>query len=273
MSNKELVEKRTSANKEVKAISSKNRDSINEFKQSVNEAKTKREERNKINEQIKELKEKREAKNNELKPLIEILNLLRSELKERGFENPRYLKEEIDRFEWILQTEPLKPRQEKELSKQISELRAKYAEMSIAREKISKLDDAKKKFRELKKQSEALHSKIQELAKESHRLHEEAVKSSKKADFISKEINAGMEELKEKKQQADEIHSQIIETQTLEEKEENRTWKAQEERKEKAVIKQKRTLAEQAKEILEKFKSGEKISTQEFLTLQESGLL
>ncbi|MFX1514217.1 MAG: hypothetical protein ACFFCQ_16695, partial [Promethearchaeota archaeon] len=110
-------------------------------------------------------------------------------------------------------------------------------------------------------------------SKNSRHHHREMVQAFKKADQIRKEADKGHQEFLAKKKEADTIHQEYIERiQTIRDLN-TQISKIRHKHREKQLAAAKEKMEEKAEDALGKFKSGEKLSFEEFRSLIDRGLI
>ena len=231
-----------------------------------------RQRRDSLNEEVKRLKSLREAELKRRNEIFEEINKLREEKGKINARKPRksrsYLKGEIERIEWRIQTEPLPLDVEKEL---IEKIRTLESQMEVYRriERIeNKISVLRREVERLKEAALNYRSRILEIATQSQEFH---LKMIKKIEYLN-----------ELKLKADEMHKQYVENKEkvkainieikkiLMEIQEIRNLlnaKEEKERRQKQAELQKQT----EEKALEKLQRGEKLTFDEFKILLEKG--
>ena len=123
---------------------------------------------------------------------------------------------------------------------------------------------------DLKEKAEKSHAKVGELAEKAQAEHDAMIKLYKSSDKLRKQADKLQEKFVVSKMEADKIHKAYIEVVNdihfLEDEQANamggRPSQAQQAKSEAA-----------AELVFQKFKAGEKLSTEDLLTLQKAGLL
>ncbi len=229
-------------------------DSIKVRNRSAEDFKSKRD---KLNAKIQELKKERTEINNQIKELFTRYKGLKQEAPRKDFKK---MEMELNRQEWRLQTSVLKVEKEDELVKRIEGLKVELKDFKELIE-LSKSIDAKKM------KSKKIHSKILSNSKESQTFHEAFLTNIKEIRALESEIDkinkkkdestSKLEELKkilrEKKEDIDKLGKKI---------------KEMEKKKQEKSVEE---LKKDAKLVYEKFKKGEKLSTEDLFLLQRFG--
>lgn len=257
----QITEERDELNKTARE-QKKIRDTLNaELKENLNNAIEYRDKRNKINEEVEENKKQRDKVNDELKKL-EWSSGRRDRIK---------IENEIKKIDKIIETSgiSLNIKKENQLAKSANDLRKKLVS-------IQEDEKVKESSKELKKTSEEYHEKVVELSEQAQEYHEKMLEFFKKTDEIRKD--------------ADESHKQFIQTRKKASAKHEEfksvlndihkinkvlsTMKTRRRSGENKVNKKKnREEKEKAEDIMEKFKAGKKLSTEELLLLQKHNIV
>ena len=251
------------------------RDALNvQVRELVDEAGKARETRNQYNQKVRDAKVVRDEWNAKVSEIRAKINELRPEKKEDSNEmSLGQMKKDLERMEYQQQTTTMSSDKEKALVKAISDLAKQIRE----REKVEEGDEAIKdlvaQLREAKAKAEEAHRAVGEAAEQAQAAHDNMLTLYQKADAIRKEADAAQVKFVECKQAADEEHRLHIE----------QIKSVHEISKSADGIKNKKTAAkkkradaqskQEAKEIFDKFKAGEKLSTEDLMLLQKSGYL
>ena len=268
-----MKKERDEARSEVRAISSDNRNKITELRQLFSKATQLKASRDKENSVSNDLRQKRDGKKEEIAKLKENLSAIKAKLSQAGAGNPMAIHEQIERLEWFQQTESLSAKEEKEFSKKIKDLRKQLPEAKEFQGLLMELAETRKALGKLIDEEKALHEKVVEHSRKADHLHKDLLQDSRKIGDVQKSISTAMTLLKEKETDAGEKHGQLVKAvgeRKLHEMEQRQRHQAEETRHLQA---QQNKIVEKAKKIYGRFKSGEKISTDELLVLSESGLL
>jgi uncharacterized coiled-coil DUF342 family protein len=250
------------------------RDELNaQVRKLIDEANLKRESRDKLNAAVREAKVKRDEWNRKFNELSDrAINLRREKMPKSGMSIRKY-KAELRALEKKHMTSVLSPEKEKALMKEMSQLDAKIREMEREIEQFSEVRQAEKEAREAKDNAENFHRQVSELAENAQTEHDAMLKLYEEADTRRKEADAAQEKFIEAKLAADEQHREHIEhirqVHDFDKIISGIRDKTKRARKEKDDTSAKK----EAEEIFEKFKSGEKLSTEDIMILQKSGYM
>lgn len=263
----ELRKKRDELHKKAKELAEE-RDELNarirELRVKIKEHKTKRDE---LNKRVKSAKEKRSQLNRAYRRARKKLRELeRRKLADLGVNIDR-LKRELRRLEHEQMTQPMSPQREKEVIERISKLHAQIREYEQRIASDVRLKKAFEEMRMIKEKAEKQHAEVEELAEKAQREHEEMVKLIKECDAISRKVDEIQEKIVFTKIDADNLHKEFIEC----------VDRIHELDRQISVMKRtgkgKEKLQKEAMEIFERFKRGEKLSTEDILLLQKAGLI
>lgn len=250
------------------------RDELNsKVRDLIEEANTKRESRDKLNSEVREAKALRDEWNRKFNDLSDNAMALRREKMPKSGLSIRKFKAELRALEKKHMTSVLSADKEKALMKEMSQLDAKIKEMEMEIEQFSEVKTAEKDAREAKDNAENFHRKVSELAEKAQVEHDAMLKLYEEADKLRKEADDAQEKFIESKLAADEEHREHIEhIRQVHDFDKiiagirDRGRKARKEKDDNSAKKE-------ADEIFEKFRSGEKLSTEDIMVLQKSGYM
>ncbi|HWG89720.1 MAG TPA: phosphoserine phosphatase [Candidatus Thermoplasmatota archaeon] len=247
----------------------------------IDQANKHKAERDRLNQAVRDAKVKRDELNKAANEKAEALNALK---KERGGAataagpTPQKLRQELKRLEFEQQTKALEPKKEKALIERIAALNREIAERERAEGGDAALAAAVEAMREAKAAAEAQHKHVTELAVAAQGEHDAMVRLFAEADGYRKEADAAQAEFIKSKGEADRIHQEYIAAVTeirsldrSESAERPRRDRAPAAAAEPAVVPSE--VKAEAEVIFGKFKKGEKLSTEDLMTLQKAGLL
>jgi uncharacterized coiled-coil DUF342 family protein len=239
----------------------------------IDKANEKRELRDKLNAEVREAKAKRDEWNRKYNELSDKAMTLRREKMPKSGLSIRKFKAELRALEKKHMTTVLSVDKERALVEEISSLSAKIQAMEREIEQFTEVKQAEKDAREAKDNAESFHHKVSELAEKAQIEHDAMLKLYEQADELRKEADAAQEEFIKTKLAADEEHREHIEHirqvhdfDKLIAGIRDKTRKARKEKDETSAKKE-------AEEIFEKFRSGEKLSTEDIMVLQKSGYM
>jgi uncharacterized coiled-coil DUF342 family protein len=269
----DLKEKRNQLHLKSKKLADE-RDSLNsairDIRNKISDHKRKRDE---LNERVRHAKEQRNKLNksySEVKKKIEELERKRSSTTGANLNN---LRKQLRTLENEQMTQPMSPKKERKLIEVISGIHAKIKEQEDKLNKDPKLKQALDEEKIIRQKAEKQHDAVEKLATRAQEEHENMIQLIKQLDNTTKRVNEIQELIVMTKIEADTVHKDFIECVdkihnlerqiTVTQEKKRKTKKAEE-----ATIAQK-----EASEIFEKFKRGEKLSTEDLMTLQKAGLI
>ena len=261
---KEWVVKRDALNAQVRTL--------------IDEAGKHREKRDENNVKVRESKDLRDEWNKKVTELNDKVMALRKDRdavpeRKEGEVPIKQMKKQLRDLEFTQQTKPLGKEKENELIKQISLLARQIEEKEKASEQGGEVKELVRQLREAKAQAEVYHKAVSEFARAAQTAHDEMIAMYDQADKLRKEADAAQEKFVECKTLADEEHKKHIEQiKSVHEMDKDvgaiKNKKAKD-RKKKVDNESKK----EAEEIFERFKAGEKLSTDDLMSLQKSGYL
>jgi uncharacterized coiled-coil DUF342 family protein len=259
---KEWVQKRDELNAEVRKL--------------VDEAAKHREERDKLNEQVKAAKVARDEMNNKVNETSKKVSELKkvNQPKEGAQQIPvMKLRKDLKQLEFSYQTQSwgIENRdKEKELVEKIKQLDKEIKEREKNLEQNAEVKMAIRELREAKDMAEAEHRRVGELAERAQTEHDTMIQLYEKADAMRKEADKAQENFLENKAKADEEHRKHIEN-IRQVHDYDKIITGLRQKAKKAKKKKDDTVAQkEADDIFEKFKKGEKLSTEDLMALQKS---
>lgn len=266
---------RDDLNKQTKEWVAK-RDALNaQVRELVEEAGKHRTERDSLNQKVRESKVLRDEANQKVSQLTEEYRALKSDMPAPDKNQPsvKQLKKEFSDLENKQQTQVLKKGEEEAIVKRLKELDAQINEIEKNQEQSGDLREKSAALRAAKEEAEKCHKQVSEYAEKAQAEHDEMIKLYEQADSLRKQADEAQAKFIECKKAADEEHKKHIE-QIKSFHETDKDFAAIK-NKQKAVRK-KKTDAESKKaadDIFARFKSGDKLSTEDLMILQKSGYL
>jgi len=243
--------------RELSGFNSKKKDLIEIIKDRNRKAEDAKSKRDKFNSKIQELKKERTTINSAIKDLFTGYKELRQGAPNKDFKR---MEMELKRLEWTLQTRVLKVEKEDELVKRIEELSADLRDFKDLIHLSNEIDSKKLK-------SKKIHSKILGYSQDSQKHHEDFLENIKEIRAIEAKIDAVNKEKEGVTTKLDEVKA-LLKEKNVVVKEVSSTLDSEEKkRKEKSTD----DLKKEAKLVYERFKKGEKLSTDDIFLLQRFG--
>ena len=238
-----------------------------EIKKLILEIKPLREQRNALTAEVKTAKEERSKLTGTIKEKIGEFKTVSGEKPVHG-ESPGRIKHEIERIEYKIETEGLSFEKEKQLMKVIHELSKKLKEAQAAQQIVQKVRQTSGQIDTFKHKADEIHGAIQTKAKESQEKHEKVVSLSKKIDELRKKYAETIAQLDLVRKELASTSAPWKEKQTEVDKLRLEIGEAIKENKVKSERNQKKMLEDKQKEVQEKLKKGEKLTTEDLIVLQ-----
>lgn len=257
---KEWVQKRDELNAKVREL--------------VDSAAKHRENRDKMNEQVRAAKDARDKFNEQVSELNKKVMALKKDNVPQDGPSVAKLKKDLKQLEFIHMTSgDLKRDKEKALVEQMKSLQIQIKEREKSLEANDEVRQAITLLREAKDKAEEQHKLVSELAESAQNEHDSMIKIYEEADKLRKEADEAQEKFIETKGKADEEHRRHIDNiRQVHDYDKIITGLRQKARK--ARKKKDESVAmKESEEIFDKFKRGEKLSTEDLMVLQKTGYL
>lgn len=238
----------------------------------VNEANEHKKRRDELNERVRSQKTVRDEANAAADEAHKAADTLRRERNPDGGEevNIPKLKKEARALEYQQMTQVMKKEKEQALIERLQQIGRLIKQKDKALKADPELKDKLDRAEALKEKAEKEHSKVGELAEKAQGEHDAMIKLYKESDKLRKTADKLQEKFVVSKMEADKIHKAYIEyVNQIHEIEDSMGGSGSGRM---SAGDQKRAEAA-ADEVFERFKNGEKLSTDDLLTLQKAGLL
>lgn len=237
----------------------------------VNEANEHKKRRDELNEGVRRQKEVRDEANRIADEAMKVADAMRRDRMPDGAANVNVtrLKKEARQLEYQQMTSVMTPAKERALIERLQEIGKLLREKEKVLRADPELKSSMEKAEQLKEKAEKEHAKVAELAEKAQGEHDAMIKLYKESDKLRKVADKLQEKFVVSKMEADKIHKAYIEyVNQIHEIEDSlgggggRVGAGDQKKAEAA-----------ADEVYERFKKGEKLSTEDLLTLQKAGLL
>jgi len=269
----ELKEKRNQLHLKSKQLADE-RDQMNstvrEMRNKITEHKKKRDE---FNERVKNAKEQRNQLNRShtgIKKQIEELE--RKRLSTSGA-NLNELRKQLRGLENEQMTQPMSPQKEKKLIEVISELHTRVKQQEELLNKDPQLRKAIEDETLVKQKAEKQHDLVEKLATRAQEEHEGMIALIRQIDNHVQKVNRIQETIVMTKIEADTVHKEFIECVDKIHELERHISSVHETAHKKKKAAEVTTAHKEADDIFERFKRGEKLSTEDLMALQKAGLI
>jgi uncharacterized coiled-coil DUF342 family protein len=269
----DLKEKRNQLHLKSKKLADE-RDSLNssirEMRNKISDHKQRRDE---LNERVKHAKDKRNQLNKSFSEIKKKIEKLERERSLASGTNLNELRKQLRTLENEQMTQPMSSHKEKKLIEVISELHSKIKKEEDRLNKDPKLKKALDEEKTIKQKAEKQHDQVEKLATRAQEEHENMIKLIRQLDNLIKRVNVIQESIVMTKIEADNVHKEFIEcVDKIHDLEREISASIEHKRKTKKAAEV--TIAQkEATEIFERFKRGEKLSTEDLMTLQKAGLI
>jgi len=252
----------------------KERDEINaKVRQLRNNINDHRKRRDEYNERVKHAKEQRnEMITSHIDTKKKIKELERERSTSSGV-NINQLKQNLKKLETEQMTQPMSSQKEKKLIEVIKDIHSKIKEQEEALNQDPKLKKAIEEEKTLRQKVEKQHELVEKMAKKAQEEHQNMVDLRMQLDNYVKKTTEIQEQIVLTKMEADTVHKEFISNvNKIHEIEKDISGVER-----KKVVKRKMAdvsaAQKKADEIFERFKKGEKLSTEDLMILQKAGLL
>lgn len=250
------------------------RDELNgRIKEAVEKAKWFKQQREEYEKLIASKKTKRGELNRKASSYYVMVEKLRKRNDMQSIQAFEGLRERIAELELRQQVEVLSKDKERKLVARITELRREFDKMEKELEKDKKLTELLKKAQKYRVESDKYHEEVINLVKLSHECHDKMVDCFKEADRIREKADEAHRLFLEVQQEADEAHKRYIQH-LRDMKDFDRVIGGLRRKiREDWGFRERMEARKKAKGIYEKFREGEKISTEDLLLLQRSEMV
>ncbi|MBN1538684.1 MAG: phosphoserine phosphatase [Candidatus Thermoplasmatota archaeon] len=276
--------KRDRLNQETKRFAEQ-RDQLNsQVKKLLSEANRFKEKRDELNSKVREQKAVRDKLTKEYTDLKSQLDRLKkSRISYSEEQSLGKLKKELHGLEFKQQTSVLEADKERSLIERISHIKKEIKKKEKEMEGNEEIRELIQKVREAKKRMDESHHQVNEYADLAQNEHDTMIERFSDSDRIRKDADISQEKFVESKIKADDEHRKHIELIHLVHDIDKIIF-ALKQRKKVAERKPGKVQAQaapspvqsgkaEAEKIYEKFKKGEKISTEDLMLLQKHGFL
>lgn len=242
-------------------------------KQSLIQANEHKLKRDDINKEVQDAKKERDLLNKEYNKMADKVNAVKkSRLPKEGVSLNK-LKREKKKLEFKQMTSVLSPEKERELVDMLGQLEEQIKSRESELEMNKEIRQAIQEAMKAKDKAELVHKQVNELAENAQNQHDQMVLLYKEANRCRKEADFAQDNFIENKEVADQEHNnhifyirQVHDYDKILAAIKRKYRKAKKEKTE-SIAKQ------QAEDIYEKFKKGEKLSTEDLMCLQKAGYL
>jgi len=255
---REWVEKRDDLNAQVRAL--------------VEQATQHRQLRDELNVQVQAAKAERDKFNRRVNELLARTNDIKRTRVPKGGVPVARLKHELRELEFRQQTRVMKPSEERGLIEEMGRLQQEVRKREKELEQDEDVKKAIEELRQAKEVAEATHKSVGELAETAQKEHDQMVALFEQGDALRREADAAQEEFIKTKMLADEEHHKHIDY-IREVHDYDKIVHGIRLRGRTGEVVEEVDTKRQAEIIFERFRKGEKLSTDDLMTLQKSGYM
>ena len=255
---REWVEKRDALNAQVRGL--------------VEQATQHRQGRDELNVQVQAAKAERDKFNRRVNELLARTNDIKRTRVPKGGVPVARLKRELRDLEFRQQTRVMKPAEERELIEEMGRLQQEVRKREKELEQDEEVKKAIEELHQAKEVAEASHKSVGDLAEAAQKEHDQMVALFEQGDALRREADAAQEEFIKTKMLADEEHRKHIDY-IREVHDYDKIVHGIRLRGRKGEVVEEVDTRRQAEIIFERFRKGEKLSTDDLMTLQKSGYM
>ncbi|MBC7081510.1 MAG: hypothetical protein H5T44_04640 [Thermoplasmatales archaeon] len=259
-------------NKKLSELRKKNNELKDELKRKKKEASLHKKMRDEINKEVAMAKKRREELNKQYGEIRDKLGELQKKFFSDGV-SLDVLYKKRDALEFKQMTRALKRKEEEELIEKLASINKEIMERENALRNNQEFKKYLEMEKELKEESDKEHERVRELAGRAQAEHEKMLQCLSEAREILNEIKKIEEEYIITKINADKAHNEFLNYLNSIKGIEKMIEGKEEKEKGKKIEKEKDVLIKKAEELYDKFKKGEKLSTEDLLLLQRVGLI
>ena len=232
-----------------------------------------RSERDALTSAVKLTKEEREKLHEDIKKALAESKRLKDEkdalVKKSGVtDDPRFIKRELERLNYKIETEAMSFDKETKLMKVIKDLKKKYDAAKDVTAVSDKLRDVSREIDRMKALAHDTHTKVTSAASASQEKHSGMIETSHKIDSLKAQEEGFNSQIQAKKAEmqplGDELDAKLRQLTDIK----GQLGIATEESKQKKAQEQKKHLSDRADEVRAKLMRGEKLTTEDILVLQ-----
>jgi len=249
------------------------RDELNaQVRKLIDEANQRREMRDKLNSEVRAAKAQRDEWNRKYNDLADKAIQLKREKMPKSGASIRKFKAELKALEKKHMTSVMSADKEKALMKEMSQLDARIKGMEQEMEQFSDVKAAEQEAKDAKEKAESFHAQVSELAEKAQAEHDGMLKLYDEADDVRRQADGAQEKFIETKLAADEEHREHIEH-IRQVHDFDKLISGIRDKGHKTRQDSDTSVRKEAEDIFEKFRNGEKLSTEDIMILQKSGYM
>lgn len=250
------------------------RDTLNTMIRKIrNEINDHKKNRDDLNVRVKSSKDQRDELNEKCQDIKKQIRSLERQRSSSTGTNLSTLRKQLHTLETEQMTKPMSPQKEKKVIETISGLHSQIKKQEELLNQDPHLKKALEEEKMMKGKAEKQHELVEQLAQRAQQEHETMISKINKLDNLIRKVNEVQDTIVNTKIKADDVHREFItHVDKIHEIERQlSTSKVKQTKKKKRV--EDTSIHKEANEIYERFKRGEKLSTEDLMTLQKAGLL
>lgn len=242
---------------------------------SIQKIKDNKSKRDALTLEVKALKPKRDGINKEISEKLKEFDSAKKEktgiAKSSGIKDPpSKIKQQIEKLEFKIETEPMSFDKEQNVMKKIKELKRSYDAAYVADEANKKLKNASHEIRRMGEEANETHKLVQEKARQSQAIHEEILKASAEIDKLKAEEEDVFKKFSELRKQFNELNSQLKDRLKLMNDVKSQLDRIYADKREKRKHEEESFLKSKEDAVNEKIRKGQKLTTEDLLVFQGS---
>jgi uncharacterized coiled-coil DUF342 family protein len=242
-------------------------------RENIEKAHNHRKERDRLNEMVKRTKEERDKWNITASEAQAKLGGLKKKHLPKDGVTLEKLKREIRTLEFKQQTTVLSVEKERELLDMLSEVHGKKREREKLLEGNKEIQEVMKTRNEAKDKAEEAHKKVGEYADRAQVKHDSMTKYYDDGDKLRREADTAQQEFLKAKFEADEAHKNHVDM-VKQVHDFDKIIAGLRQKKARAKKEAAESTAKKEAEVIyDRFKAGEKLSTEDLMCLQKAGYL
>ncbi len=230
-----------------------------------------KEKRDQLNEKVKETKVLRDKWNKKYREMEREIARKKREKMPKGGKSLGKLKAQLKALEFKYQTTSLTKEKEEELIELMRKLSREIEEIERQLEDSEEIKRMMAEAEKIREKAEEYHQLVSKYADEAQEEHEKMVALFEQADKLREEADEAQEKFIEAKLKSDEEHRLFLEEMKKVKDYDKILLGLRKKGKKKGAGEDE--SKERAREIYERFKKGEKLSTEDLMLLQKSGFL
>lgn len=265
--------RRDALNEEARKWAAK-RDELNKKARAVaKEAAVHKEKRDELNQKVRDTKVLRDEWNRKYRDIEKEIRRLKKERAPQGGRSIGKLRAQLKGLEFKQQTAALSKEKEEEIIDLMRKLSKEIEELEKSLEDSEEIKKLAEEAEKVKEEAEKYHELVSEYADAAQMEHEKMVALFEEADALRQEADDAQERFVEAKLKSDDEHRFFLEEMKKVNEFDKILAGLRHKKSDRGSGKREDENMDRAREIYERFKNGEKLSTEDLMLLQKSGFL